>query len=55
MRNFSDKSRRETQNTNSVFSNNPAFMGWCGRIWYSQTCYRWQYNAAQKRCDFLAG
>jgi len=43
MRNVSDKSCRETQNTHFMFSNIP-FMRQCGKMWYSQRGYRGQYT-----------
>jgi hypothetical protein len=54
MRNVSDKSCRENQNThfmfNSFFPKIVPFMRQCGKIWYSRTGHRWQYNTAHALC-----
>ena len=54
VRNVSDKSCRENQNTHFMFSNffpeNRAVYEICGKIWWSQRGYRWQHNTAHARC-----
>jgi hypothetical protein len=35
---------------NNLFPKIMPFMRWCGKIWYSQTGYRWQYNMAHALC-----
>jgi hypothetical protein len=59
MRNFSNKICRENQKKKCVLYNDyipkiVPFMRWCGKMWYSQTGHRWQYDV-QKRCDLHAG
>jgi hypothetical protein len=53
MRNVSDKSCRENQNTHFMFNNLfpkiVLFMRKCGKIWYSRTGHR-QYNMAHALC-----
>ena len=50
IKNVSDESCTENQNTHFIFSNLfpriVPFMSWCGKIWYSRTAHRWQYNTA---------
>jgi len=46
MRNVSDKSCRENQNTHFMFNN-------CGNIWWRQTGHRWQYGARTSRAGYL--
>jgi len=58
MRNFSDKSCRENQNTFCVqwlffLSKIEPFMRKCGKIWYSQTGHRWQYGACALHAGYL--
>jgi hypothetical protein len=55
MRNVSDKSCTENQNTHFMFNNFfypkiVPLMRWRGKIWYNQTGYRWQYNTAHTLC-----
>jgi len=58
MKNVSDKSCRENQNTlmfNKVlFWKSCQFMRLCGWLWYSQSGDKWHCNAAQKRCSLHA-
>jgi hypothetical protein len=58
MRNVSDKSCTENQNTHFVFSiffffENRAFIRQCGNIWYSQTGQRLQYGACALHAAYL--
>jgi len=44
---FLTKAARENQNTHFMFNNffsqkSNQFIGWCAKIWYSQTGCRWQ-------------
>jgi hypothetical protein len=56
MRNVLDKSCVENQETHFTLSKFCLFRKscrlWykCGRIWYSQTGYKWQYNTAHAHC-----
>jgi hypothetical protein len=58
MRNVSERSCRENQNThfvfNKVFSENCTLYEIMWKIWQSQTGHRWQYNAVQKGSDLYA-
>ena len=54
MRNVSDKRSRENQNTHfmcyNFFLKIVTFTRWCGKIWYSRTGHRGQYNTAHVHC-----
>jgi hypothetical protein len=54
MRNVSDRSCTQNRNKHFVFCNFflkiVPFMRLCGKIWYSQTGHRWQYNTAHALC-----
>jgi hypothetical protein len=52
MRDVSDKTCRENQNTHFVFSNlfPKTVLFVCRKIWYSQTGHRLQYNTARALC-----
>jgi len=57
MRNVSDKTVEKNENTHTVASTTVSFflkivpfMAQCGKIWYSQTVRRWQYNTAHALC-----
>ena len=56
MRNISDNSSKENQNTNcmlnNIFPRIVPFMTQCGKIWYSQTGHRCQYNTRRKKMRF---
>jgi len=57
MRNVSDKSYRENQNThfifNNFFSKNVPFMRQCGKILYSRTGHAWQHDASVLHAGYL--
>jgi len=54
MRKVSDISRTENQNTyfmfNPVFTKIVPFMRQCGKVWYSRTDHRKQYNTVHALC-----
>jgi hypothetical protein len=54
MRNVSGRICRESQEAHFMFNNFfpkiVPFMRQCGKIWYSQTGHRWQYNMAHALC-----
>jgi len=55
MKNISDTSCAENQETHFIFSNFfppkiAPFGRKCGKIWYSQTDHRWQHSTAHVHC-----
>jgi hypothetical protein len=59
MKNVSHKNCTQNRNTHFIFIiiffRKSCRLWECGKIWYSQTGHRWQYNTAPKRNDWHAG
>ena len=59
MKNVSNKSCRENQNTHFIFSNFfpkiVPFMRQCRKMWWSQRGHKWRHNIVQKRCMLEKG